>query len=166
MSVSSILVGACLVHSVFHDRAAGLLECTYIFPNSSLENKEAGLQSFFFFLDQFDRCPGSIRGKRIGGVTNKLTEAVNYLFHHTTLNATQLVAHCLTDYNIQVTICQIRTIRSSNCRLRASTGQSKAAQRATTLNEQFLPALHGPLAVVGSPLIYGKSLDIGHAVMT
>jgi len=31
------------------------------------------------------------------------------------------------------------------------------------LNEQFLPALHGPLVGVGSPHIYGENLGIGHA---
>jgi hypothetical protein len=35
--------------------------------------------------DRLIRRLGGIRGKRIGGVTNNLTEAVNYLFHHTTL---------------------------------------------------------------------------------
>jgi hypothetical protein len=34
------------------------------------------------------------------------------------------------------------------------------------LNEQFLMALHGSLAGVGSPHIYGKSLGIGHAETT
>ena len=43
---------------------------------------------------------GGTRGRRIGGVTNQLTETVNYLFYHTTLNDTQLAARCLTDYSL------------------------------------------------------------------
>jgi len=49
---------------------------------------------------------------RIGGVSDKLAEAVNYLFHHTTLNDTQLAAHCLTDYQLQTTAQQVRSIQS------------------------------------------------------
>jgi hypothetical protein len=63
--------------------------------------------------------PGGTRGKRIGGVTNKLTEAVNYLFHHTTLNDSQLAACCLTNYNLQTTARQVKTIRLLNRWLRA-----------------------------------------------
>jgi len=45
--------------------------------------------------------PSGSRARRVGGVTNELIEAVNYLFHHTTLNDTQLAARCLTNYNLQ-----------------------------------------------------------------
>jgi hypothetical protein len=92
---------------------------------------------------------GGIRGRRIGGVTPELTDAVNYLFHHTTLNDTQLAARCLTDYNLHTTPRQVRTIRTSNQWLRASTGPLKAAQRATTLQQVEQAILNGPARLFG-----------------
>lgn len=95
------------------------------------------------------RRPGGIRGKRINRVTNKLTEAVNHLFHHTTLNDTQLAARCLTDYNIETTARQVKTIRSLNRWLRASTGPLKAAQRVATQQHVERAILNGPARSFG-----------------
>ena len=83
-------------------------------------------------------------------MTNELTEAVNYLFHHTTLNDTQLAARCLADYGLQTTARQVRTIRSANRWLRASTGPSKAAQLATTQQYVARAILNGPARSFGS----------------
>jgi hypothetical protein len=46
------------------------------------------------------RRPSGAIGARIGGVSDELAEAVKYLFHHTTLNDTQLAARCFTDYQL------------------------------------------------------------------
>ena len=56
---------------------------------------------------------------------NELTEAINYLFHHTTLKNTQLVTCCLTDYSLQITDRQVRTI----CSLTAGCGLQLARQK-------------------------------------
>jgi hypothetical protein len=58
------------------------------------------------------RRPSGATGVRIGSVSDELAEAVNYLFHHTTLNDTQLAVRCLTDYQLQTTARQVRSIRA------------------------------------------------------
>jgi hypothetical protein len=65
-------------------------------------------------------------------INNEIVEAVKYVFHHTTLNDTQIADRVSTDYKLPVTTRQIRTIRSKHNWLRASTGAKKAAQFATT----------------------------------
>ena len=56
------------------------------------------------------RRPSGTAGVRTG-VSDELAEAINYLFHHTTLNDTQLAARCLTDYQLQTTARQVKSIR-------------------------------------------------------
>jgi hypothetical protein len=77
------------------------------------------------------RPSGAIRA-RIGGVLDELAEAVNYLFHHTTLNDTQLAERCLTDYQLQTTARQVRSIRSMFGWLRKIKGAASEAQTAST----------------------------------
>ena len=56
------------------------------------------------FLKSWDlRRPSGTTGVRIGGVSDELAEAVHCLFHHTTLNDTQLAARYLTDYQLHTT---------------------------------------------------------------
>jgi len=45
---------------------------------------------------------------RIGGIIDDLAEAVNYLFHHTTLNDDQLAARIISDYHLQTTGRQVK----------------------------------------------------------
>jgi hypothetical protein len=42
-------------------------------------------------------------GVRIGGVSNELVKAVNFIFHHTALNDDVIIARILTDYGLQTT---------------------------------------------------------------
>ena len=88
------------------------------------------------------RRPAGTRGVRIGGVT-ELAEKVNYLFHHTTLNDDSIAARIVSDYGLQTTGRQVRTIRSKFGWLRASTGPSKEANKAAT-QAQVAQLLDGP----------------------
>jgi hypothetical protein len=78
------------------------------------------------------RRANSIIGVKVGGVTDALIEAVNYTFHHTILNDDAIAARILTDYRLQTTGRQVRTIRSRFNWLRASSGSSQAARTAAT----------------------------------
>jgi hypothetical protein len=89
------------------------------------------------------RRPAGTPGVRIGGVTDELAEKVNYLFHHTTLNDDSIAARILSDYGLQTTGRQVRTIRSKFGWLRATTGLSKAANKAAT-QTQVAQLLDGP----------------------
>jgi hypothetical protein len=89
------------------------------------------------------RRPSGATGVRIGGVTDELAEAVNYLFHHTTLNDTQLAARCLADYQLQTTARQVRSIRSMFDWLRRSKDAASDAQSAFT-HQQVTHLLNGP----------------------
>jgi hypothetical protein len=77
-----------------------------------------------------------------------LVEAVNYLFHHTTLNDTQLAARCLTDYQLQTTARQVRSIRSMFGWLQRSKGAASDAQSAST-HQQVAHLLNGPGRTLG-----------------
>ena len=48
-------------------------------------------------------------GVRIGGVSDELVKAVNFIFHHTTLNDDAIAARILTDYGLQTTGRQVRS---------------------------------------------------------
>ena len=89
------------------------------------------------------RRPAGTRGALIGGVTDELAEIVNHLFHHTTLNDDSIAARIISDYGLQTTGRQVRTIRSKFGWLRASTGPSKEANRAAT-QAQVAQLLNGP----------------------
>jgi hypothetical protein len=69
---------------------------------------------------------------RIGGVTDELAEKVNYLFHYTTFNDDLITTRIISDYGLQTTGRQIRTIRSKFSWLRALTGPSEEANKAVT----------------------------------
>ena len=65
------------------------------------------------YLQRWDcRRPANTPGIRIGGVTDELAEKVNYLFHHTTLNDDLITARIISNYHLQTTDRQVRTIRS------------------------------------------------------
>src|SRR5277367_1689302 len=87
------------------------------------------------------RRPSGTTGIKIGGVSDELAEAVNYLFHHTTLNDTQLAARCLTDYQLQTTARRVKSIRLMFGWLRRSKGAASDAQSASTRHtaERELP---------------------------
>src|SRR5256884_2242037 len=89
------------------------------------------------------RRPAGTPGIRIGGVTDELAEKVNYLFHHTTLNDDSIAARIISDYGLQTTGRQVRTIRSKFGWLRASTGPLKEANKAAT-EAQVAQLLDGP----------------------
>jgi hypothetical protein len=76
------------------------------------------------------------------GVTDELAEKVNYL-HHTTLNDDSIAARIMSDYGLQTTARQVRTIRSKFGWLRASTGSSKEANKAAT-QAQVAQLVDGP----------------------
>jgi hypothetical protein len=96
-----------------------------------------------FLKSQGLRRPSGTVGVRIGGVSDKLAEAVNYLFHHTTLNDTQLAARCLTDYQLQTTARQVKSIRLMFGWLRRSKGAASDAKSAST-HQQVAHILNGP----------------------
>jgi hypothetical protein len=89
------------------------------------------------------RRPSGAIGARIGGVSDELAEAINYLFHYTTLNDTQLAERCLTDYQLQTTARQVRSIRSMFGWLRKTRGAASEAQTAST-HQQVAHLLNGP----------------------
>lgn len=66
---------------------------------------------------------------RIGSVSDELVEAVNYLFHYTTLNDTQLAARCLTDYQLHTTFLH-------RARAHVATGLNPILQLAPRLDEE------------------------------
>ena len=82
-------------------------------------------------------------GVRVGGVSDELAEAVNYLFHHTTLNDTQLAARCLTDYQLHTTARQVKSIRSIFGWQRRLKGAASDSQSAST-HQQVAYLLEGP----------------------
>jgi hypothetical protein len=77
----------------------------------------------------FQRLAGA-SGVRNGGT--ELTEAINYIFHHTTLNDTAIAARISKDYDLHTTARQVKSIRLKAGWLRASSGAKKAAKRAET----------------------------------
>ena len=81
-------------------------------------------------------------------VSDELAEAVNYLFHHTTLNDTQLAARCLTNYQLHTTARQVRSIRIMFGWLRRLRGAPSDAQSAST-HEQVTRLLNGPGSTFG-----------------
>src|SRR5262249_47989017 len=87
--------------------------------------------------------PLGAAGVRIGGVSDELVEAINYLFHHTTLNDSQLAARCLTDYQLQTTARQVKSIRLTSGWLRRLKGAASDTQSATT-HQQVAYLLNGP----------------------
>jgi hypothetical protein len=74
------------------------------------------------------RRDAGVAGVKIGGVSDELAEAVNYIFHHTTLNDAQIAARIMTDYHLHTTARHMRSIRSDFGWLRARSGAKKAAQ--------------------------------------
>jgi len=88
------------------------------------------------------RRPSGATGVR-NNVSDELAEAVNYLFHHTTLNDTQLAARCLTYYQLQTTARQVRSIRSIFGWLRRSKDAASDAQ-STSTHQQVAHLLNGP----------------------
>jgi hypothetical protein len=83
-------------------------------------------------------------GVRISGASDELVEAVNFIFHHTTLNDDAIAARILTDYGLQTTGRQVRSIRSRFKWLRRSKGPAKAAHTAATHHQVEQAILHGP----------------------
>jgi hypothetical protein len=49
------------------------------------------------------RRPNGTPGVTIGRIIDELAEAVNYIFHHTTLNDDQIAARVLEDYKLHIT---------------------------------------------------------------
>ena len=82
-------------------------------------------------------------GVNIGGINDQLAEVVNYLFHHTTLNDDAIAARALTDYGLQTTGRQVRTVRTMFGWLRASSGALRAANTAAT-HAQVAQVIDGP----------------------
>ena len=76
-------------------------------------------------------------------MNDQLAEVVNYLFHHTTLNDDAIAARALTDYGLQTTGRQVRTVRTMFGWLRASSGASRAANKAAT-HAQVAQVIDGP----------------------
>jgi hypothetical protein len=89
------------------------------------------------------RRQNGVAGVRTGGITDDLAEAVNYLFHHTTLNDDQLAARIISDYHLQTTGRQVKTIRLLFGWLRRSRGAVSDAQTASTY-QQVAHLLDGP----------------------
>ena len=85
-----------------------------------------GLQTSTASLKRRLRLWGIRRPNGVTGVytdiTDDLAEAVNYLFHHTTLNDDQLAARIVSDYHLETTGRQVKTIRLLFGWLRRSTG--------------------------------------------
>jgi hypothetical protein len=74
---------------------------------------------------------------------------VNNIFHHTTLNDTQITARILAEYNLQTTPRQVRSIHLRFGWLRASSGARKAAQRVETQQQVENAILNGPARIFG-----------------
>jgi hypothetical protein len=88
-------------------------------------------------------------GVKTGGATDALAEAVNFIFHHTTLNDDAIAARILTDYNLHTTGRQVRSIRSDFGWLRARSGARKAAQTAEVQHQVENAILNGPARTFG-----------------
>jgi hypothetical protein len=97
----------------------------------------------------FKRLTGASGVQNGGAKSNILTEAINNIFHHTTLNDTQITARILAEYNLQTTPRQVRRIRSKFGWLRASSGARKAAQRVETQQQVENAILNGPARIFG-----------------
>src|SRR5271156_1656824 len=95
------------------------------------------------------RRPAGATGVRIGGISDELAEAVNFIFHHTTLNDAQIAARIATDYELHTTARQVRSIRSRFGWLRASSGVKKAVQTAETRLQVENAIVNGPARVFG-----------------
>jgi hypothetical protein len=78
-----------------------------------------------------------------------LVEAVNYIFHHTTLNDAKIAEQIYEDYDLQIITGQVRSIRSRFGWVGASTGAKKAAQLATTQQLVEQEILNGPAYTYG-----------------
>jgi hypothetical protein len=47
-------------------------------------------------------------------INDEMVAAVDYIFHHTTLNDAQIAERVLTDYGFYITVRQVRTIRTKH----------------------------------------------------
>jgi hypothetical protein len=129
----------------FQHRIEEMVEEGHSNPQIVAALKRLGFKTSTRSLERcLQRCgrPGT-PGVRIGGVTDELAVKVNYLFHHTTLNDDSIAARILSDYGLQTTGRQVRTIRSKFGWLRASTGPSKEANKAAT-QAQVAQLVDGP----------------------
>jgi hypothetical protein len=82
-------------------------------------------------------------------INDEMVAAVDYIFHHTTLNDAQIAERVLTDYGLYITARQVRTIRTKHSWLRASSGTKKAVQQAETLQQVQNAILDGPARIYG-----------------
>jgi len=94
----------------------------------------------------FQRLAGA-SGVRNGDT--ELTEAINHIFHHTTLNDTAIAARISIDYNLHTTARQVKSIRLKAGWLRASSGAKKAAKRAETQQQVENTISNGPARIFG-----------------
>jgi hypothetical protein len=107
------------------------------------------------------RRQNGVAGVRTGGITDDLAEAVNYLFHHTTLNDDQLAARIISDYHLQTTGRQVKTIRLLFGWLRRSRGAVSDAQTASTY-QQVAHLLDGPGRTFGREWFMAYLRDHGY----
>jgi hypothetical protein len=111
---------------------------------------ETSLSSLKTRLQAWDiRRDAGVGGVNIGGVSDELAEAVNYIFHHITLNDAQIAARIMTDYHLHITARQVRSIRSNFGWLRARSGAKKAAQTAEVQHQVENAILNGPARAFG-----------------
>jgi hypothetical protein len=97
----------------------------------------------------FQRLAGA-SGVRNGGTESDiLAEAINHIFHHTTLNDTAIAARISTDYKLHTTVRQVKRIRLKAGWLRASSGTKKAAKRAETQQQVENAISNGPARIFG-----------------
>jgi hypothetical protein len=88
-------------------------------------------------------------GVKVGGVTDALAEAVNFIFHHTTLNDKQIAARVITDYGLHTTTRQIKSIRLNFGWLHARSGVKKTIQRAETQQQIKNIIFNNPTRIFG-----------------
>jgi hypothetical protein len=99
----------------------------------------------------FQRLAGA-SGVRNGGAKSDMTilaEAINYIFHYTTLDDTAIAARILMDYNLHTTARQVKRIRLKAGWLRASSGAKKAAKRAETQQQMENAISNGSARIFG-----------------
>jgi hypothetical protein len=86
---------------------------------------------------------------RSGVESDILAEAINHIFHHTTLNDAAIAARILVDHNLHTTARQVKRIRLKAGWLRASSGAKKAAKRAETQQQVENAISNGPARIFG-----------------
>jgi hypothetical protein len=86
---------------------------------------------------------------KTSGVTDALAEAVNFIFHHTTLNDDAIAARILIDYNLYTIGRQVRSIHLDFGWLRARSGARKAAQTAEVQHQVKNAMLNSPARAFG-----------------